>query len=745
VLHPNRCMGPESNLAQVLTSDYLQPLTEVDASLTGNPNEVKAEILSGKYRLVIVADLSLDQRWFTAQFRSCLRAFVTGGGAIAFLQFAIPVLCPARVVQDVIRPIFRFDWRQGKMVMDPSIVYFTDNHMAKNWFPKSGKKIQSSFAYATNVEEKNIIYKGEEGDAGFALRKYGDGLVAYFGDFANNQMSFWSITQFFSLARDFRRMPWGKKGFVDVFGEPVVQCWVGTNLDNSKEVKRLAAQHNPILEVTSACYAFYYDDFSGLPVVFAPLDGYDISIPCEKHDRDILKNRAELESVVMALSLARKYDRRRIRLSIDSDYVRELYLLGFENLRKYVSEKQYLKMFKTKMGCVGPKLAKQLVSLMEIMKIEWIFGRQPETSLACSWARNGSKAFLQTINNSKFKSDYHQLLQFNRKRGTDIDMMVVRNIDRVLIGRGKELSVKVPITNFQGKEKVYILPHDRACGMIIPKPTCLTIDNKSIFSVPFACGLVAHFQEKLVAERQVKLMLHPGSIVAFAITSQDRKATIDDNIWFSDIVYMVQHHNWPSNDFHILDKDEDLTIISRNWRFYTTDIWSYGKMVDDADVEGVPPEESENQNVSWRYEMIESLVFPVAFSPKPSLVNKEHAKMVPGSNIMHIKSLNPPKAFVERCNKLEEEQCSNITYLNKEIDSFCCPHGITLRKDNAVEEEGEDSTRHEEFMKKFVDLLKRTDNKKHFDYMSDKAPLADLMMEFFNHGDDDDDDDCDSN
>ena len=114
ILHPERIMGLHSTYSHVLPeARLLQPVVQMDASRKCNPSKVKQAVLSGDFSVILVCDLSRDQRWFTAQFRSCLRAFVHAGGAVAFVAHSLPPVAGGFLIYNVIKPIFRLPWTQG--------------------------------------------------------------------------------------------------------------------------------------------------------------------------------------------------------------------------------------------------------------------------------------------------------------------------------------------------------------------------------------------------------------------------------------------------------------------------------------------------------------------------------------------------------------------------------------------------------------------------------------------------------
>ena len=109
-------MELNSSYSQILPETRLmQPVVQMDASRRCNPSKVKQAVLSGGFNVILVCDLSRDQRWFTAQFRSCLRAFVHGGGAVAFIAHSLPPLAGGYLIYNVIKPIFRLPWTQGRI------------------------------------------------------------------------------------------------------------------------------------------------------------------------------------------------------------------------------------------------------------------------------------------------------------------------------------------------------------------------------------------------------------------------------------------------------------------------------------------------------------------------------------------------------------------------------------------------------------------------------------------------------
>ena len=63
ILHPD-CVCGDSFFRPRLVHRRLGPFKEVDATSTrGNPEQVKAEILSGEYGVILVCDLSTNHHW----------------------------------------------------------------------------------------------------------------------------------------------------------------------------------------------------------------------------------------------------------------------------------------------------------------------------------------------------------------------------------------------------------------------------------------------------------------------------------------------------------------------------------------------------------------------------------------------------------------------------------------------------------------------------------------------------------
>ena len=125
ILHPD-CFCGDSFFRPRLAHRRLGPFKEVDATSTrGNPEQVKAEILSGDYGVILVCDLSTNHHWlddimltlistleckpnvaivrvvilyvcrirFTSKFSSALKSFVSAGGIVAFPNCDGGTLC----------------------------------------------------------------------------------------------------------------------------------------------------------------------------------------------------------------------------------------------------------------------------------------------------------------------------------------------------------------------------------------------------------------------------------------------------------------------------------------------------------------------------------------------------------------------------------------------------------------------------------------------------------------------------
>jgi len=459
ILHPDNVMGMDGHALyrEPLVKPRLKPYVEIDAtSENGDVEDVKRHILSGKYPVILVCDLSENVQWFTSKFRSCLRSFVHAGGIVAF-----PTCEGVHLCIYALRPIFGLQWDRGDYRRSDIIKSATP--LTSQWCPKAPSRMNVKGVSLKNVSASERLYSPVNStEAACAIAQYGRGFIAYFGDVNQEDETIQLIFEVLQSARRKAIVLPKPIGELSV-KEPPLKAWCdGWCLEARQRGK---PQYGGI--------GFYFDEDSGFGSYHGPIED-------NGHPSISSLESASLQAAINALLVAKSHERNSVLLHSDSqflqDSVTKLSIMWHNYGWRQPSD-----------GLPPPNLKwqKMLYELQEIMDVEWRWISRAANDRSNRLAQLGTEVFLNDPAAPSHRVDaIKQTLAKARRAGWRLCPLI--NQRRVSVAGMKRVQVKCSVPKDDGKLKsIYCLSSLDAYGLVKVNACFVSnVGHARIFRVP---------------------------------------------------------------------------------------------------------------------------------------------------------------------------------------------------------------------------------------------------------------------